>query len=1422
MNPFARLSFTLLAVLSASTMAGAADNEKRSAVAGDAIPQALAGKELKPLSLASADFDGDGVADLAAGFATEDGGVVVLYRGNVDALYPHSPEARQRRTDGRFVGSPFLPTERVLALSAPPDFLFAGDFDADGHADLAAGARAGLLAIAPGDGAWGFRDPIRMAAGGRIDALAIGDIGRRDGLPDLVAAVEDGAGPRALVFRGPEGALRAAPDSVALDEPAESIQISSESGRAEIRLRTMSGASRQLEASGSSWRLAAPAEESGAQDKAAAVSEDEAAALAMRVGPSAGGRVVLRADGLLVASVSAPVSTYVVDSTADTSDATPGNGVCAASGGECSFRAAIQEANAHAGADTITFAIPGSGVPQISTPALPVVTETITIDGTTQAAGKVMVTGTSNGSVITLGANNCVLRGIVLNGTGNNGLKIQGDGNVVEGNFFGTTADGSATQGSISGPDIYVLSGLNNLIGGTTAAARNLIAGGSYGIFIDADSTTVQGNYIGTDVTGTEDLGSGNHGIRAFNGDGNTFGGAAAGAGNLVSGHTQAGISLETNENLVQGNRLGTDASGTSPIPNGTYGMHVLFSADNTVGGTAPGAGNLISGNAGGGLRMDANTVTNTLVQGNRIGTNADGSAALPNQGHGIHVVAGTNVQIGGAFAGARNLISGNLWSGILVEKFLTVYPTDMRVQGNSIGTDATGTIAIPNLRSGIEFFYAYGTVVGGTGPGEANVISGNHDHGVHFNSGLDASTNPNRVLGNLIGTNAFGTGPLGNGQDGVHFALSVRGWDAGGTSAAEGNLIAYNGGAGLGSNAGRAVRFYRNVIHSNGGLGVDRGSDGVTPNQTPGTFVYENFPILTDASTSGAGTSVSGTLSSGYALAYTVHFFGNPTCDASGYGEARTYLGSVPVNTTAGVATPFSANLPTPLPGGSYVTALAVAPNDASNFGASSELSFCRQVSGSAPPGSTPLDVFAVAPGRGGNTGDVTATVTGQGLAAGATVKLVRAGQTDRAGQDVVVAPEGTSLTATFSLSGAAAGAWDVVVTNPGPESATLASSFTVETGTEAAVWMDVLGRGTLAIRLGREQTLFFIWGNRGNVDSATTEFRLTIPWQLQLTSVDTIDGAHPVVALDRPTLTGGTGQTSIHFFVPSIPASSSSVLAFRVKTIVAEPGQIQFRAWAMTSEGLAYVFDSPPDPNLTITPEVTVDEPDRVLATLHVSDGVLSGDIQVEMHWTPTTFECAPVVNKTVDGDVVTYDYAVAFDPDAPPLPETLTAMRRERLKAANGGPFGGFTTKVIGNSEVLDKLFSDPKFVDAVSRQTESMLAEMLNGGAPPATVENITKMFESSALNQAAFEQLVGELQNAPDPSPQTQAGFAEVMRQVSELVKKNQELAESIESQIKGDLDDLSDEERIGEDQGDDQSPAARRSGKPSRARPIPE
>ena len=265
------------------------------------------------------------------------------------------------------------------------------------------------------------------------------------------------------------------------------------------------------------------------------------------------------------------------------------------------------------------------------TPALPALTAPATIDGTTQAAGRVEITGTTNGTLITLSADACVVRGIVLNGTGNFGLRIQSNGNVVEGNYFGTTPDGSALEGGISGPNILLVSGIGNRIGGTVSAARNVIAGSSQGIRMDGGSgTLIQGNYIGTDASGTVDLGPNGPGIRTLTAavDG-TIGGAAPGAGNVISGNSM-GIQLDTPGFVVQGNIIGLDANGALALGNSGAGIYCNFNGDMVIGGTAPGAGNVISGNGSHGIDLEQNQPHDIVIQGNRIGT--DDRASSPSR----------------------------------------------------------------------------------------------------------------------------------------------------------------------------------------------------------------------------------------------------------------------------------------------------------------------------------------------------------------------------------------------------------------------------------------------------------------------------------------------------------------------------------------------------------------------------------------------------------------------------------------------------------------------------------------------------------------------------------------------------------------------------------------------------------------------
>lgn len=174
-----------------------------------------------PLSLASGDFDGDGVPDLAVGYRSPAGGLTVVYRGNVDAIYPNTPQAKRRNRR-----TPFLPDPLIVETPSPPQFLMAGDFNGDGHCDLAlAGAGDLQILFLPGDGTGRFQDTESVPTPGRITALHAAEVNRPDGLIDLIAAVEAEEVSKLLVYEGPNGALTAAPEVIALPEPATAISV---------------------------------------------------------------------------------------------------------------------------------------------------------------------------------------------------------------------------------------------------------------------------------------------------------------------------------------------------------------------------------------------------------------------------------------------------------------------------------------------------------------------------------------------------------------------------------------------------------------------------------------------------------------------------------------------------------------------------------------------------------------------------------------------------------------------------------------------------------------------------------------------------------------------------------------------------------------------------------------------------------------------------------------------------------------------------------------------------------------------------------------------------------------------------------------------------------------------------------------------
>jgi CSLREA domain-containing protein len=680
------------------------------------------------------------------------------------------------------------------------------------------------------------------------------------------------------------------------------------------------------------------------------------------------------------------VTTYTVTSNADTADSSVGDGICDDGTGGCTLRAAIQESNASLGdKDTIAFNLstdaltitPASGLPNISDP--------VTIDGTTQpgfgGSPIVELDGSSAGGAngLTIVGANTTVRGLVINRFGTDGVQITGDaadGNHIEGNYIGTDVTGTADLGN-GFQGVSILGGSDNTIGGT--AVGNVLSGNNVdGVEIVGASATgnhVEGNYIGTNAAGTSAIANSFEGVGIIDGSNNIIGGTSAAARNVISGNSRFGVGIfnaSATGNLVEGNFIGTNPGGTSAIANFGGVFIQNASAANTVGGESAGAGNLISGNSPG-HGIQTSGAVGTKVHGNRIGTDVNGTADLGNAREGVRIDGGSGATIGGTTTFAGNVASGNNGFGILLHG-----TTGATVQGNYAGTNVNGTAAVGNGLDGIGIDGGSNNTIGGTTAGAGNLASGNISQGIAV-FGVDfTSTTGNVVQGNLVGTDAAGTGTIGNSGDGIrmHNALNTT---VGGTAAGAANVVTGNGVSGITvfETSGRTAtgnRISGNSVFSNGGLGIDLGHDGVTandggtpPDQDSGANNLQNFPLLSDASTSTAGTVVDGTLGSTPSTTFTLEFFASSTCDGSGFGEGKTFLGSKSVTTGLGGTISFRFTTTTSIGDTDFVTATATDPS-----GNTSEFSQCKQVTALPPAGTFEARVQAT---DADNPGDTRAT---------------------------------------------------------------------------------------------------------------------------------------------------------------------------------------------------------------------------------------------------------------------------------------------------------------------------------------------------------------------------------------------------------------------------------------------------------------
>jgi len=441
------------------------------------------------------------------------------------------------------------------------------------------------------------------------------------------------------------------------------------------------------------------------------------------------------------------------------------------------------------------------------------------------AQGARSLTNRDTGVFIGFGASHNVVGGDtqaarnVING----GVWLQEPGttdNRVQGNYIGTDASGTAAPGNHGNGVTLIDAPRANIVGGETPGTGNLISGNAgHGVFLQGAGTSgneIAGNTIGADITGRQPLGNGLNGVVILDGASeNVVGGNTALARNLISGNGRYGVQLQdagTTGNRVQGNFAGTDVTGTAAIPNAKDGVIANDGAsDNLIGGVLPGEGNLISGNGEIGVNINSDTTGNRVL-GNTIGTDVTGAAALGNAGPGVLIGFGAydNV-VGGAEPGAGNLISGNGSAGILIKDLGT---TGNRVLGNTIGTDAAGVHAIPNALDGVAIaFAASGNFAGGDAPGEGNRIGGNNRAGVRMQ---DSGTTGNRVVGNTIGS---AVGLPGNQGGGVEFIAESQGNIVG-----PNNAIAFNAVAGVIIRGATTLRntITRNLIHHNTGLPID------------------------------------------------------------------------------------------------------------------------------------------------------------------------------------------------------------------------------------------------------------------------------------------------------------------------------------------------------------------------------------------------------------------------------------------------------------------------------------------------------------------------------------------------------------------------------------------------------------------------
>ena len=471
-----------------------------------------------------------------------------------------------------------------------------------------------------------------------------------------------------------------------------------------------------------------------------------------------------------------------------------------------------------------------------------------------------------------------------------------------------------------------------------------------------------------------------------------------------------AGVGIESNDNHLEGCFIGTDPTGTIEMGNGVGVTLTAGVTGNVIGGSAAGAGNLISGNTTG---IQSTGGGANVIQGNLIGTSITGNAPIPN-GRGISLTGTTGFVIGGPNPGEGNVVSASTDEGIFV-----INGSGTKIQGNRIGTNAAGTESLPN-EWGIYAVVHPGLVIGGDfNAGEGNLISANRLDGIYV--GAVGAV----VKGNTIGTDPGATEPLGNGRAGIYLTVDATDVLVGGVAAGQANAIAWNQTGVWNDGVRNAIRA--NPIFFNQRLGIDNYPDGVTKNDAgdgdTGANQLQNFPFISSVDYGTTNLTVHGILKSTPNTTFDLDIFESPSCTPRPRDllQSAYYLGSQQVTTDGAGDAPFNLvvndnNAPTQPP----ISLTATDP-----LGNTSE--FSQNV------------VYASSPRSGPPAGGVLVSLTGTHFVAGATVTFGGV-----AGTSPVVTDE-TDMTVTAPALPAAT-VNDIQVTNTDGTSGTLKKAWIVD----------------------------------------------------------------------------------------------------------------------------------------------------------------------------------------------------------------------------------------------------------------------------------------------------------------------------------------------------------------------------------------